>query len=152
MRVGERAKVIALNRPTPEDRGAREGAEGLLVRRLNVPWTPETGALWELRFDDGEVVVFSDSELAVVRNGSEVPNDMSELAESWGDAPRTPSLPFKRFGAGSNAAPAVLALLVFALAGVLLVWAGITEDSWVLGAAGALLVLLGVGAAGVLIS
>jgi hypothetical protein len=152
MRVGERAKVITLDRPTKEDRSARMGSEGLLVRRLNVPWTPDLGALWEVRFEDGAVVVFSEDELAVMRGDREVPNDMTELAESWGDAPRRPSLPFRRFGAGVSAAPAVLALVVFALAGVLLLWAGVADDNWLLGAAGALLVLVGIGAAGVLIS
>ena len=67
MRTGERARVIRLDRPTDEDRSRWEGQEGLLVRRLNVPWTPQHGSLWELRFDGGEVVVFSDNGLAVVR-------------------------------------------------------------------------------------
>src|SRR5687768_15613013 len=145
MRVGERAKVIALNRPTTEDRSQWEGQEGLVMRRLNVPWAPDLGELWELRFDDRSTVVFSASELAVVRNGREEPLELDELKESWGKAPRVPSIPFRQFGAGTGAAPAVLALLVFALAGVLLFWAGISEDSWLLGAAGAALVLLGVG-------
>jgi hypothetical protein len=154
MRVGERAKVLRLDRPVPskEDRTRWEGEEGLLVRRLNVPWTPEHGALWEVRFEDGEVVVFADSELAVVRNGREIPSDLEAIREGWGDAPRGPSLPFRRFGAGVGAAPAVLALLVFALAGVLLLWAGVASGNWWFGAAGGLLVLIGVGAAGVLIA
>jgi hypothetical protein len=153
MRVGERAKVIKLDRPTKEDRSARAGSEGLLMRRLNVPWTPELGALWEVRFDDGEVVVFSEDELAVIgRDGREIPNDMDDLAQSWGDAPRRPSFPFKRFGAGVTTAPAVLALLVFALAGVLLLWAGISAGSVVLGGAGVVLMLIGIAAAGVLIT
>jgi hypothetical protein len=154
MRVGERAKVTGLDRPVPskEDRSAWEGKEGLLVRRLNVPWSPDTGELWELRFDSGDVVVFSESELATVRDGREIPNDLEALKESWGDAPRTPSFPFRRFGASVGSAPAILALLFFSLAGVLLVWAGISSDNWLLGAAGAVLVLIGVGAAGVLIS
>jgi len=152
MRTGERAKVIKLDRPTPEDRSKYEGQTGLVMRRLNVAWTPDLGELWELRFDGGETVVFSANELAVMRGDREEPLEMAELAESWGKAPRVPSLPFRRFGAGANAAPAVLALLVFAIAGVLLVWAGVNEDSWILGAAGAVLVLIGVTAAGVLIS
>ncbi len=152
MRVGERAKVIALSRPTKEDRTARLDAEGLLVRRLNVPWDPEIGELWELRFDDRTVVVFSEAELVTLRRGEEVHNDMAGLAESWGKAPRVPSLPFRRFGSNASAAPAMLALLVFAIAGVLLVWAGVDSDNWMLGAAGALLVLIGIGAAGVLIN
>lgn len=154
MRVGERAKVLRLDRPVPskEDRSSYEGQEGLVVRRLNVPWTPDTGALWELRFDAGDVVVFSESELAVVRNGVEEPEDLEALKESWGDAPRGPSLPFRRFGAGIGAAPAVLALLVFALAGILLIWAGVSSDTWAFSAAGAALVLVGVVAAGVLIT
>lgn len=154
MRVGERAKVLRLDRPVPtkQDRSAFEGQEGLVVRRLNVPWTPDTGALWELRFDAGDVVVFADSELAVVRKGAEVPEDLEELKQSWGKAPRGPSLPFRRFGAGSGGAPVVLALLVFALAGVLLIWAGIASGTLIFSAAGAVLVLIGIVAAGVLIS
>jgi hypothetical protein len=152
LRVGVQAKVTGLNRPTKEDRTALEGKTGLVMRRLNVPWDTDSGALWELRFDDGNVVVFSDSELAVVRNGKETPVDMDELKQSWGDAPRVPSLPFRRFGAGVGAAPAVLALLVFAIAGVLLIWAGVSEGNILLSAAGAVLVLIGIGAAGVLIS
>ncbi len=152
LRVGVQAKVTGLNRPTKEDRAAYEHQEGLVVRRLNVPWDTESGALWELRFEDGKTVVFSDSELAVVRNGEEIPVDMDELKENWGDAPRVPSLPFRRFGAGVGAAPAVLALLVFAIAGVLLLWAGVSEGNILLSGAGAVLVLIGIGAAGVLIS
>ncbi len=152
MRTGERAKVVSLDRPTKEDREAFVGREGLVMRRLNVAWTPDHGELWELRFDDGETVVFSASELATVRNGLEEPLEMNELRDSWGKAPRVPSLPFRRFGAGVGAAPAVLALLVFALAGVLLLWAGIADDNVILGAAGVVLMLIGIGAAGVLIS
>jgi hypothetical protein len=154
MRVGEKAKVIRLERPVPthEDRTKWEGQEGLLMRRLNVPWEPEHGALWELRFDSGDVIVFSEAELAVVRDGRTIPNDMEELAESWGDAPRQPSFPFRRFGAGVGAAPAVLALLVFAIAGVLLIWAGVQQHAAILDIAGGALVLIGVIAAGVLIT
>ncbi|MEX2395079.1 MAG: hypothetical protein WD826_11435 [Actinomycetota bacterium] len=152
MRVGERAKVVGLNRPTKQDREAWMGREGLVMRRLNVAWEAEHGDLWELRFDAGDVVVFSASELAVVRNGREEPVDMGELKESWGKAPRVASFPFRKFGSGVGAAPAVLAILVFALAGVLLLWAGVAEDSWALGIAGGLLVLIGVGTAGVLIT
>jgi hypothetical protein len=154
MRVGERAKVIKLNRPVPskEDRSGWEGKEGLLVRRLNVPWSPDTGELWELRFDSGDVVVFSESEMVTIREGREIPNDLAALKESWGDAPRSASFPFRRFGASVGSGPAILALLFFSLAGVLLVWAGISSDNWLLTAAGAVLVLIGVGAAGVLIS
>ena len=154
MRVGEKAKVIKLERPVPshEDRTKWEGQEGLLMRRLNVPWDPEHGELWELRFDSGEIVVFSEAELATVRGGQTIPNDMEGLAETWGDAPRQPSFPFRRFGAGVGAAPAVLALLVFAIAGVLLIWAGVQQHTVALEAAGAALVLIGVIAAGVLIT
>lgn len=154
MRVGERAKVVRLDRPVPtnEDRSRWEGQEGLIVRRLNVPWTPEHGALWELRFEEGDVVVFADSELAVVRGGRELPSDLEDVREAWGKGAWGPSLPFRRFGAGIGAAPAVLALLVFALSGVLLLWAGIASDNWLFGAAGVALVLIGVAAAGVLIT
>ena len=152
MRVGERAKVTGLGRPTKEDRDRWVGQEGLVMRRLNVAWTPEHGELWEVRFDDGQTVVFSASELAVVRGDHAEPLEMGELKESWGKAPRVPSLPFRRFGAGVGAAPAVLALLVFALAGVLLIWAGIADENLLLGAIGVVLMLIGIGAAGVLIS
>lgn len=154
MRVGETARVLKLDRPVPtkQDRSSWEGSEGLLVRRLNVAWDPEHGELWEVRFDSGDVVIFSEAELAVVRGGTAEPNEMQELAESWGKAPRGPSLPFRRFGAGSGAAPAVLALLVFALAGVLLLWAAVDAGVWLLGLAGVALVLVGIVAAGVLIS
>lgn len=151
MRVGLRAKVIALDRPTDEDRTAYLEKEGLVVRRLNVPWTPDHGALWELRFDD-ETVVFSESELAVETAAGFEPVGVDDLREAWGDAPRRGSVPFRRFGAGSGGAPAVLALLVFCLAGVLLLWAAVTEGSVILGAVGGLLVLLGIGATAVLVS
>jgi hypothetical protein len=154
MRVGERAKVLKLDRPVPtkEDRSPFLDQEGLVVRRLNVPWDPEHGALWELRFDSGDVVVFSDGELGVVRKGEILPSDIDEVREVWGDAPRGPSLPFRRFGAGLGAAPAVLALFFFALAGVLLLWAGVSSGNWLFAAGGAVLVLIGIAAAGVLIS
>lgn len=152
MRTGERARILRLERPTEEDRSRWEGAEGLLMRRLNAPWTPSLGALWEVRFDEGDVVVFSESELAVVRaDGTLASSGIDSVREDWGEAPRVPSLPFRRFAAGSGSAPAVLALMVFAIAGILLVWAGVTESSLALGAAGALLVLIGIGAAGALI-
>jgi len=154
MRVGEQAKVVQLVRPVPshEDRTKWQGQEGLLMRRLNVPWDPVQGELWELRFDSGDIVVFSEAELAVVRGGRTIPNDMEALAEAWGDAPRTASYPFRRFGASSGTGFAVLALLVFAIAGVLLVWSGIQQHSVLLEAAGGALVLIGVIAAGVLIT
>jgi hypothetical protein len=155
MRTGERAKVIKLNRPTKQDRSEYVGKEGLVMRRLNVAWEPEHGELWELRMDDSSSVVFSASELAVVtRDGREVSLDdeLADMRENWGKADRGPSLPFRRFGAGTGAAPAVLALLVFAIAGSLLVWAGVADENWLLGIAGAVLVLFGIGAAGVLIS
>ncbi len=152
LRVGQYAKVVALNRPTTEDRSERVGQAGLVIRRLNVPWEPDVGQLWELRFDDRKSIVFSDSELAVVRNGVDEPVDIEDMKERWGKAPRTPSLPFRRFGSGVGAAPAMLALLIFAIAGSLLVWAGVASDNWMLGAAGAAVVLIGVVGAGVLIS
>ncbi len=155
MRTGERAKVIRLNRPTKEDRSAYVDKEGIVMRRLNVAWEPEHGELWEVRLDNGDSVVFSASELAVVRpDGTEVPLDdeMADLRESWGKADRGPSLPFRRFGAGVGAAPAMLALLVFAIAGTLLVWAGVADSNVLLVIAGAVLVVVGIGAAGVLIS
>ena len=152
LRVGVQAKVTGLSRPTKEDREKWVGRSALVVRRLNVPWDPDVGELWETRFDDGTTVVFSDAELAVVTDGRDVPVDMEELKESWGKAPRVPSLPFRRFGAGVGSAPAVLALLVFAIAGVLLLWAGVAEGNVILGAAGVVLMLIGIGAAGVLIS
>lgn len=157
MRVGEQAKVLQLNRPTKEDRDTWVGKTGLVMRRLNVPWDPDVGELWELRFGepsspDCATVVFSASELAVVRNGREEPLEMEAMQEAWGKAPRVPSLPFRRFGAGVGAAPAVLALLIFAIAGVLLLWAGVAEGNAILTAAGVALVLIGIGAAGVLIS
>ena len=151
MRVGENARVIALNRPTPEDRTQWEGKEGLLVRRLNVPWTPDFGALWEVQFDRENVVVFAESELSVVKpDGRVVSSGIEGVREAWGDAPRVPSFPFRRLGA--SRAPAVLALFVFLLAGILLLVAGVADGNWLIGAAGGLLVLIGIGTAGVLIT
>src|SRR5438309_2281419 len=65
MRVGETARVIALNRPTHEDRADRQGNDGLLVRRLNVPWTPDFGALWEVRFDDGTILIVGSGPIVI---------------------------------------------------------------------------------------
>ncbi len=159
MRVGENAKVVRLGRPVPTttigDREARVGQTGLVIRRLNVAWEPEHGELWEIRFEDGEAVAFSTSELTAVRpDGREEPQDdeIAAMADAWGKAPRGPSLPFKRFGAGVGAAPAVLALLVFALAGVLLLWAGVASGNLALSGGGVVLMLIGIAAAGVLIS
>jgi hypothetical protein len=153
MRVGEQARVIALNRPTHEDRSEWQGKEGLLMRRLNAPWTPDFGALWEVRFDKENTVVFSESELAVVKpDGRVVSSGIEDVREDWGEAPRVPSVPFRRFGSASGTAPAVLALFVFLVAGVLLLIAGVADKSWLLGGAGGLLVLIGIGAAGVLIT
>jgi hypothetical protein len=159
MRVGEKAKVVKLGRPVPSttigDRESRVGQTGLVIRRLNVAWETEHGEVWEIRFDDGEAVAFSTSELAsITADGREVSGDdeVAAMAEAWGKAPRTPSLPFKRFGAGIGAAPAVLALLVFALAGVLLLWAGVASSNPLLVGGGVVLVLIGIGAAGALIT
>ncbi len=153
------AKVVRLGRPVPDkdaaDRDAYVGQTGLVMRRLNVAWETDHGELWEVRFDDGATVVFAASELSVMTaDGREesLDGEMEAMRESWGKAPRVASQPFKRFGAGVGAAPAVLALLVFALAGVLLVWAGVADQNWLLGVAGIVLVLIGIGAAGVLIS
>ena len=120
------------------------------------------GALVNRALDDGEAAhVKSHLDdchacrqvmIAVVRGGRTIPNDMEALAESWGDAPREPSYPFRRFGSGVGSAPAVLALLVFAIAGSLLVWAGVQQHKVILDVAGAALVLIGVIAAGVLIT
>ncbi len=153
MIVGERARVKKLERPTEQDRSGFEGRDGLLVRRLNVPWTPDYGALWQMRFDSGDVAVFAESELAMVGvDGTEEEIDMAGLREAWGDAPRVRSIPFRRLGGGSGAAFALLALLVFALAGILLIWAGISEGTVVLAAAGAVLVLIGIASAALLVS
>lgn len=123
------------------------------MRLLNVPWTPDFGALWEVRFDRENTVVFSESELAVVKaDGRVVSSGIEDVREDWGDAPRVPSVPYRRLFSPSGRAPAVLALFVFLLAGVLLLVAGVSESSWLLGGAGALLVLVGVGAAGALIT
>jgi hypothetical protein len=153
VRVGEKAKVIKLERQTDDDRSAYVDQVALVVRRLNVPWTPDTGALWELRFDEGKTLVFAESEIAEqTSDGDFRPVPIDELREQWGDAPRRPSLPFKKFGAGSGSGPAVLALLVFFLAGVLLLWAAVAEGSAILGIAGGLLVLIGIGASAALVS
>lgn len=144
MRTGERAKVTALTRPTDEDREAWQDQVGLLVRRLNVPWTPDHGALWEVRFDSGEVVVFSEAELATVRGDEEIPSDMEGLREAWGDAPRKGSVPFRRLAAGSKGGAAILAVLALALAGVLLLWAGIVSGNVLLGVGGIALILVGI--------
>jgi hypothetical protein len=153
MRVGEQARVIALNRPTHEDRTEWQGRDGLLMRRLNAPWSPDFGALWEVRFDPEHTVVFSESELAVVKpDGRVVSSGIEDVREEWGEAPRVPSIPFRRLGSGSGTAPAVVALFVFVLAGLLLLVAGVADKSWILGGAGGLLVLIGIGAAGVLIT
>ena len=99
MRVGERVRVTALNRPTHEDRTQWTAEEGLLVRRLNAPWTPDFGALWEVQLDKDNVVVFSESELSVVKpDGTLVSSGIDDVREDWGDAPRVPSQPFRRFG------------------------------------------------------
>ncbi len=153
MHVGERARVLRLERETDQDRNDYVEQDGLLVRRLNVPWNPDLGALWEVRFDDGETLVFSESEIASLgSDGEPMPQEMDALREAWDKAPRQVSLPFKRFGAGVGSAPALLAFLVFIVAGFLLVWAGVSAGSLALGAAGGALVLLGILAAVVLVA
>lgn len=153
MQVGRQAKVVSLDRPSPKDRTAFVEQEGMLIRRLNVAWEPELGALWEVRFSDGTVEVFAESELRQisahgVQQGSEIP----DLKHNWGEAPRTVSVPFKKFAGGSRAAPAVLAFLALSIAGILLIWSGIAQSSMLLGAAGVLLILIGMGAAAALVS
>lgn len=153
MRVGEQARVLRLERETEQDRDDYVEKEGLLVRRLNVPWNPGLGALWEVRFDDGETVVFSESEIAALGpDGEPREQEIEELRAAWDKAPRQVTLPFKRFGAGAGSAPALLAFLVLVLAGVLLVWAGVSAGSLALGGAGGALVLLGILAAAVLVA
>ncbi|HVE92137.1 MAG TPA: hypothetical protein VNE62_07540 [Actinomycetota bacterium] len=153
MQVGRRARVVALERPSPGDRSPYLESEGLLVRRLNVAWEPKLGALWELRFESGDHVVFSESELRELdEQGQPLPSEIPDLEESWGDAPRTVSYPFRRFGGRSRAAPAVLAFIALSLAGSLLVWAGLASNSLAMGAAGGLLIVLGMGAAALLVS
>lgn len=153
MRVGEQARVLRLERETEQDRDDYVEKDGLLVRRLNVPWNPDLGALWEVRFDDGETVVFSESEIAALGpDGEPREQEIDELRAAWDKAPRQVTLPFKRFGAGTGSAPALLAFLVLVLAGVLLVWAGVSAGSLALGGAGGALVLLGILAAAVLVT
>lgn len=153
MQVGQRAVVTKLDRESPEERERWVEQEGLLVRRLNVPWEPGLGALWQLRFDSGEDVVFSESELAVIGpDGRATPPDMDELRDSWGDAPRTISIPFKRFGGGAGNAPALLAFVIFVVAGVLLLWAGISSESLPIAGAGGALLLIALGAVAVLVA
>ena len=130
---GVQAKVTGLNRPTKEDRTALEGKTGLVMRRLNVPW--DTGHRARSGSCASRTAKSSCSRTASWPSSAtarETPVDMDELKESWGDAPRVPSLPFRRFGAGVGAAPAVLALLVFAIAGVLLIWAGVVRGERIL--------------------
>ena len=63
-----------------------------------------------------------------MRNGREMSSiEMDARAKRGAKAPRVPVAALPRFGAGVGAAPAVLALLVFALAGVLLIWAGLAR-------------------------
>ena len=153
MQVGRRARVVTLERQTPNDRSALVDKDGLLIRRLAVPWEPHLGALWEVRFDDGTLEVFSESELRQLRtDGNPQESEIPALQESWGEAPRRTSYPFQRFGQGSGAATAVLAFLVFAIAGVLLIGVGIAQASMILGAAGGVLILIGMGAAAALVS
>jgi hypothetical protein len=153
LQVGRQARVTELNRPAPEDRSAHVGKQGLLVQRLNVPWDPDVGSLWKLRFEDGEEIVFSESELVMLGpDGRELPGTIEDLKEVWGVAPRVGSRPFKPFAGGVRAAPAVLALIVFCIAGVLLLWAGITTGTALLSLAGGALVLVGIGAAALLVT
>lgn len=153
MLVGDVVRVTRLERPAAGDRSAFLDRAGRLTQRLNVPWTPELGALWRVRFDDRTEEVFSESELGVIGpDGAPYPAETEVLKETWGDAPREASVPFRPLGAGLRAAPAIMAFLVFCVAGVLLVWAGLASDDIRIGAAGGLLILIGVGSAAVLVS
>ena len=92
MQVGRRARVTALSRTSPSDRSAYLERDGLLVRRLNVAWEPDLGALWELRFEDGAVEVFAESEIQQLRSdGTMEESEIGALKESWGEAPRSTS-------------------------------------------------------------
>lgn len=153
MQVGEQARVLRLEREAGQDRSDYVERDGMLVRRLNVPWDPDLGALWEVRFEDGETLVFSESELAVLGpDGEPLGQEIEALRESWGKAPREVTLPFRRFGAGVGSAPALLAFFVLVVAGVLLVWAAVSAGSLAIGAAGAALVLVAIVAAAVLVA
>ncbi|HVL81857.1 MAG TPA: hypothetical protein VM840_09725 [Actinomycetota bacterium] len=144
---------MALERPAAGDREAYLEQDGLLVRRLNVPWESHLGALWELRMDDGQLVVFSESELRQLgRDGRPEESEIPGLQEAWGEAPRRTSYPFQRLGGGSGAATALLAFVVFAIAGVLLIWSGLAQTNMALAGAGAVLILVGMGAAAALVS
>jgi hypothetical protein len=153
MQVGRRARVTSLSRKSHSDRSGYLERDGLLVRRLNVAWEPDLGALWELRFEDGAVEVFAESEIQQLRaDGTLEESEIAALQESWGEAPRTTSYPFRKLGGGSSAATAILAFAVFAIAGVLLIGVGIAQTSIVLGSLGALAILIGAGAAVALVS
>lgn len=152
--VGDRVRVVNADRPAPEDRSGFVGRNALVVQKLNVPWTPDTGSLWRIRFFSGEEAVFAENELALIdREGKAEDVDLTELRDTWGDAPRTVSMPFKRrFGAGSASAPAILGVLLFAIVGVLLVAAGLAEHDVRFGIAGGVSILIGLGAAAILVS
>jgi hypothetical protein len=152
--VGDKVKVVKLERHAAEDRSAFVDKTGQVVQKLNVPWTPEIGNLWRIRFLSGGEGVFSENEIAVFDpQGMAEQPDMDALKASWGDAPRTVTLPFKRrFGAGTASAPVLLAVLIFAIAGALLIWAGVAQSETWLGVAGGLLILIGLGAAAVLVT
>src|SRR5688572_4191720 len=127
MQVSDRVRVTKLERPSGTDRSTFVGREGRLIARLNVAWTPGLGALWKVRFERSSEEVFSESELLVLdADGAEQASEIPDIQEAWGKAPRVASVPFKRrLGGGSAAGIAVLAFLVFMIAGVLLIWAGV---------------------------
>lgn len=151
MQVGRQARVVELNRKTAKDRSGFLKREGLIVRRLNQVWEQEFGAIWEIHFPGGDREFFSASELRQLDgDGTPEPSDIPGMVERWGDAPRTISYPFRKFAGGSSAAKAIFAFLVFCLAGILLVWAGLAIPNLALAAAGGALITIGLGAAAVL--
>lgn len=155
MHVSDRVQVVRLQRQAPHDRSAFLERRGRLVQRLSVPWESDTGSLWRIRFEDGSQEVFSAAELALLDEEGTVLDDspVSELRHTWGQAPRTPSSPFRRrLGAGSRGAKAALAALVLSVAGILLVWAAIASGNAMLGAGGAGLLLVAIATAAVMVS
>jgi hypothetical protein len=122
------------------------------VQRLSVPWDPNLGALWRVRFERGDEVIFAESELSQVsRDGRLLGNDIADLKEHWGLAPRAGSMPFKR-RASRGAGQAVLAFIVLSLAGLLLIGAGLAQGDLRISAAGGALIVVGLGAAAVMLA
>lgn len=135
MQTGRSAKISKITRKLSD--AAREGQEGLLVRRLNVAWEKDIGALWTVRFADGVESAFAESELQQIEPDGRLSGHATDtLVDTWGVAPRVGWTP-KSGEYGKATSRGALASVLFLAAGLMLVIAGLSNGQLPIAFAGA---------------